>query len=306
MMTSLCKEYWQFILAQGILMGSAMGLIQFPAMAAVTQYFDKKRAAALGAVVAGSSIGGVVMPIALSKMLNSTSLGFGWSVRIIGFILIPMLAFSCVTVTARLPPRKSAFFMAAPFKSLKYCLITAAMFFMFIGMFAPIFYIPTYAVSRGMETTLASYLLAILNAASTFGRVIPGVLADKFGRLNVFTIGGFATGIVILCFDEARSTAALVVYSIAVGFTSGTIISGGTAALTICVDNPQEFGTYMGMAMGFASFAALIGPPVNGALINHYHGFAEMSYFSGSMTVVGGCIALAAKAVTPQGIFGRI
>lgn len=286
-------------------MGSAMGLIQFPAMAAVTQYFDKKRAAALGAVVAGSSIGGVVMPIALSKMLNSTTLGFGWSVRIIGFMLIPMLTFSCVTVTARLPPRKSAFFMAAPFKNFKYCLITAAMFFMFIGMFAPLFYLPTYAVSRGIDATLASYLLAILNAASTFGRIIPGILADKFGRLNVFIIGGFTTGIVIFCFDQAKSTAALVVYSIAVGFTTGTIISGGSAALTICIENPQEIGTYIGMSMGFASFAALIGPPVNGAMINHYHGFAQMSYFSGSMAIVGGFIALAAKAMTPQGPFGR-
>ncbi|KAJ6093418.1 hypothetical protein N7486_008707 [Penicillium sp. IBT 16267x] len=191
MMTSLCKEYWQFILAQGILMGSAIGLIQFPTMAAVTQYFDKKIAAALGAVVAGSSIGGVVMPIALSKMLNSTTLGFGWSGRIIGFILIPILAFSCITVTARLPPRKSAFLMAAPFKNFQFCLITAAMFFMFIAMFAPLFYLPTYAVSRGMDATLASYLLAILNAASTFGRIIPGVLADKFGRLNIFMFGGF-------------------------------------------------------------------------------------------------------------------
>jgi MFS family permease len=305
MMTSLCKEYWQFILAQGILMGSAMGLIQFPAMAAVTQYFDKKRAAALGAVVAGSSIGGVVMPIALSKMLNSTTLGFGWSVRIIGFMLIPILAFSCITVTAHLPPRKSAFFMAAPFKNVKFCLITAAMFFMFIGMFSPLFYLPTYAVSRGMDVTLASYLLSILNAASTFGRVIPGILADKFGRLNIFVIGGFATGIVIFCLDQAKSTAALVVYSIAVGFTSGTIISGGSAALTICIENPQEIGTYLGAAMGFASFAALIGPPVNGAMVNHYHGFAEMSYFSGAVSIVGGLFGLAAKAMTPQGIFGR-
>ncbi|CEJ61552.1 hypothetical protein PMG11_10083 [Penicillium brasilianum] len=305
MMTSLCKEYWQFILAQGILMGSAMGLIQFPAMAAVTQYFDKKRAAALGAVVAGSSIGGVVMPIALSKMLNSTNLGFGWSVRVIGFMLIPVLAFSTITVTARLPPRKSAFFMAKPFKNFKFCLITAAMFFTFIGMFAPLFYLPTYAVSRGMDATLASYLLAILNAASTFGRIIPGILADKFGRLNVFVFGGFATGVVIFCFNRAVSTAALVVYSIAVGFTSGTIISGGSAALTICIESPQEIGTYMGMAMGFASFAALIGPPINGAMINHYHGFGEMSYFSGSMTILGGFVALAAKAVTPQGIIGR-
>ena len=77
MMTSLCHKHWQFMLAQGVLMGITMSLIQFPSMAAVTQYFYKKRAAALGAVISGSSIGGVFMPIALSKMLNSTTIGFG-------------------------------------------------------------------------------------------------------------------------------------------------------------------------------------------------------------------------------------
>jgi MFS family permease len=293
------------MLAQGILMGIAMGLIQFPSMAAVTQYFNKKRAAALGAVISGSSIGGVVMPIALSKMLNSTNIGFGWSVRIIGFIVIPLLAFSCITVKSRLPPRKTNFFIPTAFKDPRYGLIIASMFFMLLGMFAPLFYVPTYAVSRGMDSTLASYLLAILNAASTFGRIIPGILADKFGRLNVLTIGGISTGVVIFCWNEAQSTPALVVYSLAVGFSSGTIISGGSAAFTICITNPQEAGAYMGMGMGIASLAALIGPPVNGALVSHYGGFSQMSIFSGVMCVVGGIIALGAKAVTPQGIFGR-
>jgi MFS family permease len=305
MMTSLCHKYWQFMLSQGVLMGIAMGLIQFPAMAAVTQYFDKKRAAALGAAISGSSIGGVVMPIALSKMLNSTNIGFGWSVRIIGFIVIPLLAFSCVTVKPRLPPRKTNFFIPAAFKDPRYGLIIAAMFFMLIGMFAPLFYVPTYAVTRGIDATLASYLLAILNAASTFGRIIPGIMADKFGRLNVFTIGGITTGIVIMCLNEAKSTPALVVYSLAVGFSSGTIISGGSAAFTICIKNPQEAGAYMGMGLGIASLAALIGPPVNGAFVTHYGGFSQMSIFSGVMCIFGGFIALGAKAVTPQGIFGR-
>ncbi|KAL4898131.1 major facilitator superfamily domain-containing protein [Aspergillus ambiguus] len=306
MMTSLCNKYWQFMLAQGILMGTSMGLLQFPAMAAVTQYFDKKRAAALGIVVSGSSIGGVVLPIALSKMLNGTSLGFGWSVRVIGFILVPLLSFSCITVRSRLPPRKTTFFIGAAFKDIRYNLIIGAFFFMLIAMFAPLFYIPTYAVSRGVEATLASYLLAIVNAASTFGRIIPGVLADKFGRLNIFMIGGLATGIVVFCFNEATSTAGLVVYSIVVGFFSGTIISGGAAAFTVCIKNPQEAGAYLGMGMALGSVAALIGPPVNGALINHYGGFSQMSIFSGVMCVVGGFIALAAKVATPQGIWGRV
>ncbi|KAJ5771157.1 uncharacterized protein N7511_003208 [Penicillium nucicola] len=306
MMTSLCKEYWQFMLAQGVLLGTSMGLLQFPAMAAVMQHFDKNIAAALGAAVSGSSIGGVVIPIALSKMLNSTSLGFGWSVRIIGFIITPLLAFACITVKSRLPPRKTSFFIPSVFKTPKFSLLVAAIFFMFLGLFTPLFYMPTYAVSRGMDVTLASYLLAILNAASTFGRVIPGILADKFGRLNVLAIGGILTGIIIFCMNEAKSTPALIVYSIAFGFWSGTIISGSTAAFSTVIPDPRAVGTYLGTGMAVASLASLIGPPVNGALLNKYGGFLQVSIFSGTMCIVGGFIALLTKTTTSQGLLGRV
>jgi MFS family permease len=306
MMTSLCEKYWQFMLAQGVLLGISMGLLQFPTMAAVMQYFDKNIAAALGAAVAGSSIGGVVIPIALSKMLNSTSLGFGWSVRIIGFVITPLLAFACLTVKARLPPRKTTFFIPSAFAKVEYCLLVASMFFMFLGFFTPLFYIPTYAVSRGMDATLASYLLAILNAASTFGRVIPGVLADKFGRLNVLALGGTITGIIIFCMNKPVSNPALIVYSVVFGFWSGTIVSGATAALSILIPDPRVSGTYIGMALGVSSIAALIGPPVNGALLNKYHGFLEVSILSGTTCVFGGILAFLIKMKTPQGLMGRV
>lgn len=73
------KQY-QFMLAQGILMGSSVAFLQFPAFAIVAQYFDKRRAAALGIMASGSSIGGVLFPIILSKLLNGTDVGFGWYV----------------------------------------------------------------------------------------------------------------------------------------------------------------------------------------------------------------------------------
>ncbi|KAI2783948.1 MFS general substrate transporter [Daldinia loculata] len=306
MMTSLCKEYWQFMLAQGVLMGTVMGFLQLPAMAALSQFFNKKRAAALGIAVAGSSLGGVIFPIALSKMLNGTSLGFGWSVRIIGFVTIPLLGFACVAITSRLPPRTTTFFVWQAFKETRFILLTIALFFMLLGTFVPLFYIPTYAVSRGMDPTLASYLLAIINAASTFGRVIPGILADKFGRLNMFAFGAIITSIVIFCWNKTESTAALVVYSIAIGFSTGTVISGASAAFTEVPKDPRDIGTYLGMGMSLGSFAALIGLPVNGVFISKYGGYSEVSIFSGVMVLVGGVIALATKATTPKGLLGRI
>lgn len=306
MMLSLCDKYWQVMLVQGVLMGIVMGFLQFPAFAAVSQYFDKNRGAALGVVVSGSSIGGIAIPIALSKMLNGSSLGFGWSVRIIGFLIMPFLAFACTTVKARLPPRTTTFWLPAAFKEVRFVLLIASLFFLFFGMFTPLFFIPTYAVTRGMTPTLAGYLLAILNAASTFGRIIPGVLADKYGRLNVFMLGGIVTGIVIFCMNSATTNAALIVFSIIFGFSSGTIISGASAAISLCTGDPQNIGTYMGMGMSISAIGGLIGPSVNGAIIDKYGGFFQVSMFSGAMCLFGGCIALMTKATTPQGIMGRV
>lgn len=247
MMISLCKEYWQFMLAQGVLLGMVLGVLMFPALAAVSQYFEKKKSAAFGLVVSGSSIGGVVFPIVLSKMLNNTSLGFGWTVRIVGFITLPLLTFSCIVIRPRLPPRTTTFFIWAAFRQADFLLVFTSLFFIFMGMWTPLFYLPSYATSTGMSPILASYLLAILNAASTFGRIIPGILADKFGQLNMFAIGGTLTGVIIFVMTQATSTAALVVYSIAFGFCSGTIISGASAAFTTVAPSPQDAGTYVSL-----------------------------------------------------------
>ncbi|KEY65530.1 hypothetical protein S7711_08762 [Stachybotrys chartarum IBT 7711] len=304
MMISLCTEYWQFMLSQGVVLGICTGFMQLPCLAALSQYFDKKKAAAFGIAIAGSSIGGVVFPLALSRMLNDLGLSFGWSVRIMAFICIPVLGFACVAIKSRLPPKKTSFFYFEAFRDKKFCLLILSLFFTFLGLFTPLFFLPAYAVSQGMDATLASYLLAIVNAASTFGRVIPGILADRWGRLNILAIGGVLSGVVIYCMNSASSDAGLIVFALAYGFVSGSAISGATAGLTICIIDEQRTGSYIGMGLALGSIAVLIGPPVNGVLMDYY-GFMEVCIFSGTMMVVGGVTALATKALTEQGIFGR-
>ena len=57
MMASLCKSYWQYILAQGLVIGIGNGLLFLPSIAIVPQYFAKRKAFATGIVAIGSSIG---------------------------------------------------------------------------------------------------------------------------------------------------------------------------------------------------------------------------------------------------------
>ncbi|KAF5017887.1 hypothetical protein F66182_10155 [Fusarium sp. NRRL 66182] len=305
MMTSLCKRYWHFMLAQGILTGFANGLIMYPALSAVPQWFKEKRGAAMGLAVAGSSLGAVIFPIVLSNLLTKTRLGFGWSVRITGFIMLPFLAFSALTVRSRFPPRKTSFFLWNSFRNLVYVLLIISLFFGMIGMFPPLFLLPTYAITKGMSETLAGYMVAMINGASIFGRVIPGILGDKFGRINTLIAASLATGIVIFCWPLAETNASIIVLAIFFGFCSGAIISGGSVAITLCTDDPKNVGTYMGVAMALASFAALVGPPVSGAMMDEYGRFGEVTYFAGSMSLFSALVATGAKGVSPKGLFGK-
>ena len=75
MMLSLCTKYWHFWLAQGLGMGLATGILYQPALAIVSQHFERRRSLAMGCVMAGASIGGVLFPIIANNLFERV--GFG-------------------------------------------------------------------------------------------------------------------------------------------------------------------------------------------------------------------------------------
>jgi MFS family permease len=305
-MTSLCTKYYQFMLAQGVLGGISMGMTMAPCMAATGQYFNKKRGAALGLAISGSSIGGVVFPIALSKLLSHENLGFGWTIRILGFIMTALILPACLAIRARLPPRKGKLFLPAAFKEKQYVALIAAVSLMIFGMFMPFFYLPTFALSKGMSVRLSSYLPAILNGVSFFGRVIPGVLGDKLGRLNALSLAGISTGILILCMQALKNNAGIIIFAVFYGFCSGAIVSGMSTCIAQIPSSPSDIGTYLGMGMAVVSIPILIGPPIDGVLVSHYGGYDEVAIFSGIFVLLGGIGIIGVKATTERGIWGKI
>jgi len=304
MMTSLCTEYYQFILAQGILGGVGIGMCITPAMSATGHYFQKKRAAAMGIAIAGSSVGGVVFPIMLTKMLANESLGFGWTIRICGFVMIAVMLPSCLAIRARLPPRKGKLFLPRAFLEIPYDTLILGTFMMLLGIFIPPFYLPTFAASNGMSTELASYLVSIYNGASLFGRIIPGILADKVGRFNIYIIAAASSAILGFCWQAVTTNAGVIVFAAVYGFCSGAIVSMASVCLTLVPKDPKDIGTYLGMGLAGSASAALIGPPISGAILARY-GFARVADFSGSVSAAGAIIILLAKWTTGQGFLSK-
>lgn len=100
-----------------------------------------------------------------------------------------------------------------------------------------------------MSSSLAFYLVSIVNGASLLGRVLPGVVADRWGRFNLLVTSAFTAGIIVFCWTGATTVAGLVVWTAAYGFASGAILSLQLACATTLAD-ASSAGTAVGVVMG--------------------------------------------------------
>lgn len=66
--------------------------------------------------------------------------------------------------------------------------------------------------------------LSILNACSLFGRILPNIIAQRAGSLNVLIICCACSSLVIYLWVTAKSTAGVLVYNGFLGFLSGWFI----------------------------------------------------------------------------------
>jgi MFS family permease len=86
------EHYYQLFLCQGLGMGIGAGCLYAPALAIQAHHWYERRALAMGIVVTGSSVGGIIFPIMLNQLINVNNIGFGWGVRASAFLVLGLLA----------------------------------------------------------------------------------------------------------------------------------------------------------------------------------------------------------------------
>ncbi|KAI1843454.1 hypothetical protein JX265_013336 [Neoarthrinium moseri] len=302
MMTSLSTEYYQFFLSQSILAAAASGAIFNAAMSSVTTWFFKKRGAAFGIIASGSSLGGVCLPIMMNHLIRQ--IGFPWTMRVVAFMFLGMCGIASATIKSRLPPRpKPVVFKdyLKPFTEPTMGLTMLAGFFFYFGMFLPFSYITLQAQSAGMDESLSEYLLPILNAVSIFGRIGPGILADKVGRFNMIICITLLSGVITLAlWIPGKSSAALIVYGVIFGFSSGGFISLSPACIAQ-ISDVREIGTRTGTAFLVTAIGALTGSPIGGALVTSMNGsYLGLQLFCG-IAMTSSVVVYIAARYTQQG-----
>ena len=166
MMASLATTFPQVLLAQGVCSALGICAVFQPCMASIPSWFQERRGLAYGIVSSGTSLGGVIFPIMVSRLI--TNVGFAWSMRVSGFLILALLIISNLTVKPRSPPRPTPMtktLIERPFKETSMVLLLLGFFFLTFGVFIPINYVVIQAIDDGMAADLASYLPSLLNAA---------------------------------------------------------------------------------------------------------------------------------------------
>ncbi|KAG8163361.1 hypothetical protein KVR01_006658 [Diaporthe batatas] len=272
MLLGLCTEYYQILLTYSVMGGLGGALLNSPAYGTIAHFFDVRRGFATGIATTAGGIGGIVFPIMMQKLLPR--LGFAWSTRILGFILLASV----------LPD-------FGVFRDKRFALAATGIFFMEWGLFIPITFIVSYAAAHGKDATNSYTLLSLLNAGSVAGRLLPGLMADRVGRFNVIiiTITLCCASVLGLWLPAGDSHTIIIAFAVIFGFASGSNLGLVPVCLGQLCD-ARDYARYISTANFLASFGTLSSVPIGGALLGDggRDGWLALVLFSG----LSYCVAL--------------
>lgn len=297
MMASISTQFWQLILAQGICGGLGAGSLFVPSVSLLPQYFKKRRGLANGLAATGSSIGAVVYPIMFDKLQHQV--GFAWATRAVGFVSFGTCFVSfCLLRMRFMPKERRKLVQISAFKEPAFVLFTASMFVGFLGFYNFLVYIQPYAIDTHVVSSyLGFYLLAMLNAGSTFGRIIPNLIADRTGPVNMLTPAITATAVLAYAWIGVYNTPGIIVLTILYGLCSGGFVSLPPVVMYTLTKDMRDLGTRLGMVFGVNSIALLIGTPIGGAILGNSHHYLGLQLFTACSLVASAVIIMCLRLV---------
>lgn len=294
---SFCKTYAQVLLAEGFCIGIGAGCLFVCAVSILPGYFTSKLGLAIGIASSGSAIGAVVYSVVASKLLEQ--LGFSWMVRVLGFIALGVLVVPVVGMRIRAPsPKRRGFVDRSAFTDVPYLIFVVGTFFASSSLSTINSYISFFTESNKLAShDMSFYIVAILNAASFFGRIIPNFASDHFGPLNVIFPCSLITGLLSLCTMAVHSLAGAVVIAIWLGFFSGVFIAMPPVCFASLTQDKSNIGTRIGMGYSLAGLGYLAGAPAAGRVLHSsdWLNWHALWLYCGLMSIAAGLTYLTVR-----------
>jgi len=140
--------------------------------------------------------------------------------------------------------------------------------FGYMGIYVVMFYIELYAMDRAnMTSSLSFYLLALVNAGSSLGRILPNFAADHVGPLNMQTLFSACAAVLSLALIAIKNVPGILGFCVLYGFFTGTFVSLPAPTTASLSKDVSTLGGRLSMAFMAAGIGSLIGSPIAGAIL---------------------------------------
>lgn len=222
---SFAHDLWALYLTQGCMVGIGGCLGYTAAVGVVSQWFLKKRGFAVGVTVAGSGLGQFAMSLVTRKLLTVC----GWRRALQYLALIHgtiLLICSCIT-KRRFPTKSTLSFQSSVtyFQDRNFALLFSMQVCNSLGFYMPSTFIVMYCLNKGLGSSEGVLILSLMGAASAFGRVTMGSVADIVGKLPMLRICMTISALSMFAWIGCTSFNSILAFAIVYGIFSGGYIS---------------------------------------------------------------------------------
>ncbi|KAK4942007.1 hypothetical protein LTR10_018188 [Elasticomyces elasticus] len=315
-LASISTTYIQLFFAQGVCIGVGMGCLFCPIVAVVSTYFRSRRNLAMGIAISGSASGGIFFPLMVRELLPR--LGFSWTMRCLGFVQLASLLIANAFTRTRVPPSRAGPLIEwNAFKDPVFTFFALGSFFNFWGVYFAFYYIGSYSRNIiGLDYPQSINLLMIIHGVGAIGRIVPGLVADRWcGPLNVIIPATAVCTVMLYTWSTIHSMGGLYAFVIIYGIPNtfkctsqrdtdemisgifGATVQGiFPAALASLTTDLTKAGSRMGLVFSIVSFATLTGPPLGGLLMARNGGqYHYACAFVGTSLLLGLAFSLACR-----------
>ena len=302
-LASLATSLVAFQLLFGVVVGISAAAIFAPMMACVTGWFDTRRSLAVSLVSAGMGMA----PMTMSPLVAWLVQSHDWRTTLqivaglVAAIMVP------VALLVRRPPALAHAPAAAPgaaqepalsvgqaLRSAPFLILVATSFLSCATHSGPIFHTVSYAVTCGIPLMAAVSIYSLEGLAGMGGRLVFGLLGDRFGAARVLVLALLAQAIVALGYLYARNLGSF--YTVAALF--GFMYAGVMPLFAVIARENfplRMMGTVIGGTTMASSLGMALGPVVGGLIYDTFSSYAWL--FIGAFSLGIGAF-LAALAFT--------
>jgi MFS family permease len=288
-----------FQLVYGILVGLSAGAFFAPMIATATAWFTTNRSLAVSLVSAGMG----VAPMTISPFAGWLLTTYDWRtamavIGVVAWILLIPAAFlvrrapdaAADDATTAAPIEDNSLSASAAFRTPQFAVLAGTFFLCCAAHAGPIFHMVSYAMICGIAPLAAVSIYSVEGLAGLGGRVLLGVLADRFGVKPVLVTGLAVQAIVIAAYMGVNTLPQFYALALIFGTTYGGVMPL-YAVLAREYFGQRVMGTVFGAATMTSSLGMALGPIAGGWVFDRFGAYHWM--FIGSFVVGLGAVAIA-------------